>query len=485
MSNDNNNFGEAGGIMDGLEEVGSRRLSRRSFLKYGVGGGALMLGGSAMALRSFGSVSAGDNLYVGLAATDGWISLPVSGAGAGVLPQVPFFPDQLAPQGADGGIDGLNVYSFGFRDVTSFQGDYSKIIQLKNKVQHTAPPMHRGRTNAGAGGWQDFKVGDRITMELWNLGLAMRPDLGDGHTIHWHGFPNQVPYYDGVPETSISVPVGRSFKYEFIPNEPGTYMYHCHFEDVEHVQMGMTGVLFVRPADYNGGATATKTAYGAGTGSEFDREYTWMITEIDLEEHWLSSHVQQPDWSEYRPDVYLINGRTFPDTLLPSFDNAEAGNVLAPNPGAAGVPDRLNYQPVGSLVRGKPGEKVLVRIANLGFRSHTIELAGLPMRIVGIDAKATHAGRLSYADGAGGGSQNGAFDSGPRSDSSFVTNHLDVAVGSSYDVIIEIPSDATPGDVYPLGSRGVTGSDGAGGGSMRTHVLVAPTTLPTQSRPNF
>jgi FtsP/CotA-like multicopper oxidase with cupredoxin domain len=479
VTNDNSNIDETGGIMNGIEEIGASRLSRRSFLKYGLGGGAMLLGGGAVALRSFGSVSAGTNLYVGLAATDGWISLPVSGgtpATAGVLPQVPFFPDQLAP-------DGQNVYSFGFRDVTSFGANYSDIIQLKNRVQHTAPPMHRGRTNGGSGGWQDFKVGDRITMELWNLGLAMRPDLGDGHTIHWHGFPNQIPYYDGVPETSISVPVGRSFKYEFLPNEAGTYMYHCHFEDVEHVQMGMTGVLFVRPADYNPGAAATKTAYGAGTGSEFDREYTWMITEIDLEEHWLSSHVQQPDWSEYRPDVFLINGRTFPDTLLPSFDNAESVAV-ALNPALGSVPSRLAYQPTGALVQGMPGEKVLVRIANLGFRSHSLELSGLPMRIVGIDAKPTHEGRESYANGAGGASKNGAFDSDPRAGSSFTTNHLDVAVGSSYDVIIEIPNDATPGDVYPIGARGITGSDSNGGGSMRTHVEVVAS-LPTQTRPNF
>ena len=491
MTNDNSNIDETGGIMNGIEEIGASRLSRRSFLKYGLGGGAMLLGGGAVALRSFGSVSAGTNLYVGLAATDGWISLPVSGgtlATAGVLPQVPFFPDQAAPQTADGGIDGLNVYSFGFRDVSRFQGDYSEIIKLKSLVQHTAPPMHRGLTNGGAGGWQDFKVDDRITMELWNLGLALRPDLGDGHTIHWHGFPNQVPYYDGVPETSIAVPVGRSFKYEFIPNEAGTYMYHCHFEDVEHVQMGMTGVLFVRPKDYDAGSTATKTAYGAGTGSEFDREYTFMITEIDLEEHWLSSHVQQPDWSEYRPDVFLINGRTFPDTLLPSFDNSELGTILTPTlPDLAPdppFPDRLRYQPVGSLVRGRPGDKVLVRIANLGFRSHSLELAGLPMRIVGIDAKPTHAGRDSYADGAGGAGYNDAFDSGPRAGSSYVTNHLDVAVGSSYDVIIEIPGDAPDGAVYPFGARGITGSDSNGGGSMRTHVEVNAS-LPTQTRPNF
>ena len=36
-------------------------------------------------------------------------------------------------------------------------------------------------------------------------------------------------------------PIGRDFTYYYQPRQPGTYMYHCHFEDVEHVQMGMTG----------------------------------------------------------------------------------------------------------------------------------------------------------------------------------------------------------------------------------------------------
>ena len=87
--------------------------------------------------------------------------------------------------------------------------------------------------------------------ELWitlaNLGLQLRPDLIDSHTLHWHGFRNAIPFYDGVPETSISVPIGRQFTYVYRPDDPGTYMYHCHFEDVEHVTMGMTGIVFVRP----------------------------------------------------------------------------------------------------------------------------------------------------------------------------------------------------------------------------------------------
>lgn len=443
------------------------RFDRRTLLKIGVGGGIAALGLGA-GLRRGGGAAAAEPTYVGLAATDGWISLPM-GPG-GVTPRPPIWPDELAEDFPD-----RNLYTFGFRDVTVLDRDFSKIIQLKNKVQHTAPPLYRGRVGPT---WRDFRVNDRILIELWNLGFLMRPDLADGHTVHWHGFPNQIPYYDGVPETSISVPVGRSFTYEFIPNEPGTYMYHCHFEDVEHVQMGMTGVVFVRPLDYDPGTPALKTAYGAGTGTEFAREHTWMITEIDLEEHWLSSHIQQPDWSEFRPSVFMINGRTFPDTLVPSADNTDT--PLAP-PAPGGVA-RLTYQPTGALVQGNQGERVLIRLANLGFRSHALELSGLPMQIVGIDAKPLHAGRLAYAAGH---ALNGSFDTGPRAGRAYETNVIDVPPGRSVDVIVDLAGVA-PG-VYPIAARGVTGSgDPSGGGSMRSEIRVHPAgTLPPQTAPNF
>ena len=47
-----------------------------------------------------------------------------------------------------------------------------------------------------------------IKITLTNLGLSVRPDLVDGHTIHWHGFRNAIPLFDGVPELSIAVPIG-------------------------------------------------------------------------------------------------------------------------------------------------------------------------------------------------------------------------------------------------------------------------------------
>ncbi len=65
-----------------------------------------------------------------------------------------------------------------------------------------------------------------------------------------------IPFFDGEPTGSVSVPVGRFFTYVYRPHDPGTYMYHCHVEDIEHVTMGMTGIVFVRPLQNKYGNSA-------------------------------------------------------------------------------------------------------------------------------------------------------------------------------------------------------------------------------------
>ena len=45
----------------------------------------------------------------------------------------------------------------------------------------------------------------------------------------------------------MAVTTGRTFQYIYRPRDPGTYMFHCHVEDTEHVHMGMTGHVHVRP----------------------------------------------------------------------------------------------------------------------------------------------------------------------------------------------------------------------------------------------
>ena len=143
---------------------------------------------------------------------------------------------------------------------------------------------------------------------------------------------NTIPLFDGVPELSISVPIGRSFTYFYRPHDPGTYMYHCHFEDVEHVQMGMTGLLFVRPSQ-NGRAitytdpstgvprTYTKFAYNCADGSTgYDREFGLFLTEIFAEGHYRDAHIQTTDWTDFKASFWCINGRSYPDTLAPNAD---------------------------------------------------------------------------------------------------------------------------------------------------------------------
>ena len=95
----------------------------------------------------------------------------------------------------------------------------------------------------------ELEEGDEFYLTLTNVGMMMRPDLFDPHTVHFHGFPQAAPIFDGVPEAShrhqhgldASPTTTRS-------SSPGTYMYHCHVEATEHMQMGMLGNLYVRPA---------------------------------------------------------------------------------------------------------------------------------------------------------------------------------------------------------------------------------------------
>ena len=49
---------------------------------------------------------------------------------------------------------------------------------------------------------------DELYLTLTNVGMAMRPDLFDPHTVHWHGFPKAAPIFDGVPDSSISINMG-------------------------------------------------------------------------------------------------------------------------------------------------------------------------------------------------------------------------------------------------------------------------------------
>lgn len=372
-----------------------------------------------------------------LAATDGFISLPGNVAGV--------HPDPLAPAP-------FTTWGIGFRDVTA--------------LTTTQVKAQKGRLEAPAPMWWVNEMQD-TRVQLTNLGLAVRPDLLDSHTVHWHGFRNAIPLFDGVPELSVAVPPGRAFTYFYRPRDPGTYMYHCHFEDVEHVSMGMTGIVFVRPKQNAGapGIPAGRYVYNDGDGSTaYAREWGMFLSEAWTKERFEGAHIQEHDWSEYDADVWLLNGRSYPDTLAPNGGgNAPNGDLIAPT----GHP-KLKYQPLSSLVRCMSGEKVLLRLVNLGFQQHTMTLAGIPMRVVGKDATL-----LRGRDGT---------------DNTYVTNAIHIGPGESVDAIFTAPP-VTAETVYLLYNRAYAtlsnpGLTGLGGQVTQVRVLPAGSGLPPQTKPN-
>jgi FtsP/CotA-like multicopper oxidase with cupredoxin domain len=416
----------------------------------------------------------GDAHDLFFAGTDGWIHMPR-------FPEIlPFHPDDLSP----GYPDGLNTYIFGFHDVTGLSN--KKVDNQKQKAQHSAPLFWVNQFNPDPG--LSYPDNNEFRIQLTNLGLALRPDLTDAHTIHWHGFRNAIPFFDGEPHGSVSVPIGRHFTYVYRSHEPGTYMYHCHVEDVEHVHMGMTGLVFVRPAQ--DGTTINgfnKFAYNDGDGSSgFDREFAMFLSEIWAEAHWADSHIQLPEWSDYHPDFSLLNGRVYPDTLAPTapYDaltpgvdphripvttDKATGDMMAP----AGHPE-LQYQPYSSLVECNSGERVLLRFASLGFKQAAMHLEGIKMTVVGKDATL-----LRGRDGT---------------DFSYHTDTVLLGAGESSEAIFTAPSfsggSGTSGsgyDVYRLYNRAYNRSSNkspGGYGGQMTEVRVYPSGIPAQELPN-
>ncbi len=436
-------------------------LSRRQVLKYG---GLTAAAAAAVSLgpRLVGTILQPGRALAGppfpdlkLVGTDGWISMPpgptITSPAYGVV-----HPDSYAPPNR-------TDYIFGFANATGL--DDTQQFELKNKAQHAAPLF-----------WA--KEGVEFHVQLTNVGLAQRPDLFDSHTVHWHGFKNVIPFFDGEPTGSVSIPQGQTFTYVYKSHDPGTYMFHCHVEDVEHVHMGMTGLVFVRPAQdgtsrtYDG-RTFTRFAYNDGDGSTgFDREYAMFLSEVWAEAHWADAHIQLPEWSDYHADFSLLNGRAYPDTLEPNgsidpFNVARDANYDLVGPTGPRAAD-LGNQPYSSLVTCEEGEHVLLRFANLGFKEAAMTLTGIKLRVVGRDAT-----RLWGRDGT---------------DSSYPTNIVALGAGESFDAIFKAPahSGGTGPDTYVLFNRTYIRADNlAGGGGQRTEVRVYPAgALQPQAHPN-
>ena len=240
--------------------------------------------------------------------------------------------------------DGAVTYIFGFSDVTD----------VKTTPLNIAANAHFNANFAAPTITVD--EGDDFYLSLTNVGFANRPDLFDPHTVHFHGFPNAMPVFDGEPEGSFGTNISNSFTFYYKPLNPGTYMFHCHQEAAEHMQMGMLGNLYVRPKqnkladgtplNANGSTFVHKAgyqyAYNDGDGSTFyNVEYPVQIEGFDPTFHKADQGIQPPPFAIMKDAYAMFNGRGYPDTAnpgpLPATINPVDGSTHVSQPVSAAI----------------------------------------------------------------------------------------------------------------------------------------------------
>jgi hypothetical protein len=323
-----------------------------------------------------------------------------------------------------------------------------------------------------------FDEDDEFFLTLTNVGMIMRPDLFEQHTVHFHGYPNASSFYDGVPDASVAINIGASFTYYYLAPDAGTYFWHCHITPPEHLQMGMVGQLFVRPRQdrvpsstslftalglqngLNCAATSTastctpltsvtpdlRTVCNPGTdilcSATMPAVNTGATEGVDLLGNAQRYAYNDGDGSTaydteypiqmhgFDPNFHFV-GMTFnPEMFVDMKDKYFLLNgrsypdTVAAGPQATVSTDgQMHYsQPLPALINIPVGGKALLRLVNLSVSEyHTLQSVGVPMKEVGFNAKLLR-------------DQTGI-------NTEFYTNSITLGGGESLDVILDA-SDA-------------------------------------------
>lgn len=323
--------------------------------------------------------------------------------------------------------DGSEMYILGFSDLTGKPQNQAAAHGLLAATS-TAPTI-------------ELNEGEKFYLSLTNIGMLKRPDLFDPHSVHFHGYPNAASVFDGEPEASATIGMGSTLTYYYNIKEPGTYMYHCHVEASEHMQMGMLGNLFIHPAqDGTSHGGFTKFAYNDGDGSTgYDVEYPIQIGSFDSKFHAEHIAVQPLPFADMKDDYAVLNGRGYPDTAsatppaVPSEVDALHNQNVDPND------DIATTQPLSSKITANAGQRVLLRISNLNVtKNYTLAVMGLTMKVVGRDARVLRA--MNASDPLQQQPQTGA-------NLYYETNSVTLGSGETADVLIDTTGVA-PGKYF-------------------------------------
>lgn len=218
--------------------------------------------------------------------------------------------------------------------------------------------------------------GDKVTVVLHNELPVDTSIVFPGQiNVLANGVPME-PQFNGAGElvsmTNVASAAGGSMTYEFVAEQPGTYVYQSGTNPGVQTQMGLFGGLIVRPTlgpDY---------AYNdPDTKFNPDTEYIMMLSEIDPLMHQAIERGQTFNMADYNARYFLINGRTFPDTLAPN--------------NASWLPS----QPYSSMAHIHPydatanPDPAIDRFIGMGVESYPFHPHAFNARVIGRDGRLT------------------------------------------------------------------------------------------------
>jgi FtsP/CotA-like multicopper oxidase with cupredoxin domain len=170
--------------------------------------------------------------------------------------------------------------------------------------------------------------GDRVRFVVKNM-------LPEPTTIHWHGL--QIPNDQDGPADVTQPPIqpGETYTYEYtVPDTPGSYFYHTHYEVDRQQALGLYGAYLIEPKS---------------PAANYAVDYTLMLGEWTV----LNGRTYAAmDMDGMQPNYFTINGKSYPAT------------------------DTLNI---------KVGDRVRLRIVGSGQFIHPMHLHGQPFKIVATD----------------------------------------------------------------------------------------------------
>ncbi len=166
-------------------------------------------------------------------------------------------------------------------------------------------------------------------------------------TIHWHGVDLDWRM-DGPPGVNQDpIEPGKTFVYEFVAFPAGTRIYHSHVDPGVQMELGLYGALIIEPREPE--------------PVRYDREYTYLLDEMAMDfTTKVALGTDRLPMSEFgngrggalHYDLFLMNGK--------------AGSAIPP-------------------LKLKAGERVRVRLINVGSLPHAMHTHGHIFRIVATD----------------------------------------------------------------------------------------------------